>query len=84
MVSAKPENRIRFIEDSVFQDRPAVKFAIQSKNIDINGVVFMIDKTVYVLNYVASVENFAESEYNYFLDSFKLLPKAFEVAQRRI
>lgn len=76
MVSINPGNQLKEVHHSLFQTYQAIGFHIANKDFDVQGKAFMVQKTMYLLTYVAKLSDFSESEFQYFLNSFQLLPNA--------
>jgi hypothetical protein len=72
---SKPDNRISKSNNSTFETYPAVDFGITSPEFDVEGKAFIVDQIEYVLTYVTRKNDFDPVEYQYFIDSFKLLNK---------
>lgn len=74
MVYSKVGNKLKEFENTTFQNHQAVRFDIVSKEFNIKGIAMMVDKTTYLLTYVAKEDNFNEAEYQHFITSFQLTP----------
>lgn len=72
IVRSRGDNRLQQSSKVSYQGREAVNFIIKNKDYDMKAMAFMIDKTVYLLSYVAQKNNFNEDEYNHFINSFRL------------
>lgn len=75
MKASKPDNKLVEIKDNTYQDYPAVDFTLANPEFEVKGKAFMIDKMVFVLDYISRKENFALEKYDFFMNSFKLEPK---------
>ena len=75
MIQNKPANKLKKREDVFFQNHEAVEFTIKNDKFDIQGTALMVDRTIYLLSYIASHSEFSSEDYQYFIDSFKVLPK---------
>lgn len=69
----KPDNKLTKIQDNVFQLHPTLDFSFDSQQFHVEGKVIMVNKRVFVLSYVTRKNEFDPAEYQYFIDSFKLL-----------
>lgn len=74
MVTAKGDNKLEKMEDSIYEGSHAVDFKITNPKFDVKGKAFIMDKTVYVLTYVAPKQDFSMDDYVRFVNSFELLP----------
>lgn len=74
MMTTNPNNQLSDIKDETFQGHKAVVYTIKNKEITIKGKSFIDGKTLYILNYMAKNPDFTESEYEHFINSFKLGP----------
>lgn len=75
MITTKPGNKLTSIHDSMFQNHRSVDFRIDNPKFIVAGKAFLVERTVYLLTYVASRSNFTIGEYDHFIDSFDLLSK---------
>jgi hypothetical protein len=75
MMKTKPDNKLKELKDSLYQDYPAIDFSIANDNYDVRGRAFIVKRTVYLLTYIANNTEFTLGDYEHFIDSFKLLPK---------
>lgn len=73
IVSSNLNNHIVEKKDSTFKERPSLFFHMTNQSIVVKGVAFLVGKTVYLLTYTATKDNFDEKEYNSFIHSFELL-----------
>ena len=72
IVQGKPGNKIKKMEDTFFQSHKAIEFNIVNSKYNVEGVVFMLNRTVFLLSYIASDSNFNRKDYDHFIKSFKL------------
>jgi hypothetical protein len=71
----KEENRLLFIDSLKFQGHAAMDFLMKSKQDHFfKGRVIAASKKLYLLTVECSLENFNESDYKTFVNSFVLLP----------
>lgn len=73
MVATNPQNELRDFKDETFRGHKAVNFEIANHEFHVEGEAFMVDKTLYLLTYVAKTEDYNEADYQYFIRSFELL-----------
>lgn len=73
MMGSKPGNQLISEKAETFDHYPATDFSIRNKETNIQGKAFMINKTIYLLTYIAKKADFEEGEYQHFIDSFQLL-----------
>lgn len=73
MVTEKPNNSLEKNQDTFFEGFPAVDFTVLNKKYKVEGKTFLEESTIYLLTYVAPIENFNLEEYRHFIDSFHLL-----------
>lgn len=72
LVRSRPDNKLQQETDSSFQDKGAVDFMLFNKDYQMKGIAFMVDKTIYLLTYVANKNNFKTEEFDHFINSFRL------------
>lgn len=72
MMQTKPDNRLKKIEDTTYENYPAVDFNISNNKFNVDGRAFLVDRTVYLLSYIAKISDLSQSEYEYFINSFHL------------
>lgn len=73
---SKTTNRLKDLKNSKFQQYDALDFKMDNDKYNIIGKAFVIGRTVYLLAYIAQPSLFTIADYDYFIDSFKLLPAA--------
>lgn len=73
MVETHPKNSLEKIQETVFAGFPAIEYNIKNEEIHIEGVVFMEDNRLFILNTIARAANFDMEAYHHFIDSFRLL-----------
>lgn len=73
MVSSNPHNHLLTIKDIAKEGRDGVAFHIENHALEVEGETFLVGSTVYLLAYTATKTNFDESEFNTFINSFKVL-----------
>ncbi|MFI5343603.1 MAG: hypothetical protein ACHQUC_05210 [Chlamydiales bacterium] len=72
IVSSNLNNHMVEKKESTFKERPSLYFHITNQSIVVKGVAFLVGKTVYLLTYTATKENFEEKEFDQFTHSFEL------------
>lgn len=75
LMRSKSENHLVHFEKGVFQQYPALNFSIENRSFHIEGKILIVDKRVYVLTYTTYKDNFDPKEYQYFINSFRLMDK---------
>lgn len=75
LMHSKKDNRLKEVSESLYQMHETLDFNLESKEFEIEGKTFMVDKTLYVLTYIAKKSDFNPAEFNHFVDSFVLLQK---------
>ena len=68
-------NRLMKLQNQIFKNYRTLDFSMDNHEFHIEGKVIINDKTIYVLNYIANIENFDADEYHHFVNSFELLEK---------
>jgi hypothetical protein len=76
MMKSKADNKLKKTENVIFQGHPAIKFNIVNANFNVEGMALMVDRTIYLLSYIAQNSEFTADDYQYFINTFKLLPKS--------
>lgn len=72
LMKTKPGNQLSMLKDNPFKNQHALDFSFVNRDFYVEGKIFMIGKTVYVLNYVTRKENLHQEDFQHFLDSFEL------------
>jgi hypothetical protein len=72
MVEANTGNQLTELQDTIYQQHPALDFHIVNQELNIQGKAFMIEKTLYLLAYIAKEMDFTRAEYDHFIDSFQI------------
>ncbi len=72
LMKSNPENQLVSLKQVTYQSHPALEFNINNAKFKVQGKMFMWEKTLYVLSYVARKEDFDITEYNHFMNSFIL------------
>ena len=75
LMRSKPDNQLTSIKELVFKGHPALDFIITNREFKVQGIVFMLGKSIYVLSYVAQQDDYSAKEFQHFVDSFELLDK---------
>lgn len=75
MMQRKADNRLQESEDTFYRGHTALDFFITNDAFDLKGKTFIIDKTIYLLSYIARRNDFTLAEYDHFIDSFQLMPQ---------
>lgn len=73
MKISKPGNQIKKLNEKTFQKQEALEFNIANPKFGVEGVAFLLDRTVYLLTYVADTADFSMNEYEHFIHSFQLM-----------
>lgn len=73
MVASKRDNRLQKKENSTFHSYPAIDYRIANAEFNVAGKVVLVDKTVYLLNYISKKEDFSEADYEHFINSFEFV-----------
>lgn len=74
LVIANPNNKVKSIQPSHFQNLKAIDFSIENGEMNIDGKAFMQDKTLYLLTMIANKTNYSSKDSDFFINSFQLLP----------
>ncbi|WP_068469411.1 hypothetical protein [Candidatus Protochlamydia phocaeensis] len=82
LVTSNPNSRLVDITDTTFQTLPAINFKLLNQDYEIQGIAFLLNKTVYQLGYVAKKDDVDEMDYKHFIQSFDLLPKAMKEEEK--
>ena len=73
MVKSNPKNVLKTTRSIEYHHSPATRFQIENDLMDIDGVTFLINETLYVLSAIYPKGLQSEQDFDYFLQSFKLL-----------
>jgi len=74
MISVNPSNRLRSMSFFDLDNHKALDFSIASPEIVVNSRAFIVEKILYLLTVIDKVNKEDSEEYQYFIDSFQLLP----------
>ncbi len=75
IISTHPSNQLKELTETIYQNQQAVDFHVINQNFDVQGKAFMVEKTIYLLTYIAKASDVDMDEYQHFLNSFQLLSK---------
>ena len=75
LMKSHPDNRLSNFKNNLFKTHQTLDFSLNNGEIQVEGKILMVDKTVYVLSYITRNDNFDPKEYHHFMDSFELLNK---------
>lgn len=72
MLTASPSSTIKTMQLGQYQNYPALDFTIVNDQINVDGKVFIVDKTLYIISSVSKLPNYNREEYDFFVNSFQL------------
>lgn len=72
IMETNPNNHLEKMERATFQGYPAIDFAIQNNEFNIDGKALLTANVLYLLTYVAKNEIYNAQEYEFFINSFHL------------
>lgn len=75
MLASNPQNKLNSMQLVDYHGSKALNFSIKNDQYFIDGKVFLIDKTLYVLAFLSKHDNYNPKEFDFFVNSFKLSPK---------
>lgn len=75
LMLAQPESKLSALYKAEHQAKPAYNFDIDNNDFKIHGKTFLVGKTLYVLSSIFLKDNDVREEYDFFVDSFVLLPE---------
>lgn len=68
-------NQLQSSEKTTFNEQKALKFEINSGQKRMSGIIFVLNKTLYVLTRIVPLEDKNDTEdFQYFINSFKIQP----------
>lgn len=73
MMISNPKNRLEKSDLGDFKGYRAIDFSIENPEGRITGKAFIVGQTLYLITYIAKLDDYKENEYRYFLDSFQFL-----------
>lgn len=82
LMHQKGDNRLNDIWQNTFQKDNSLDFSFENKDFRVQGRAIHDDHIVYLLSYIVKKDNFDEDEFNYFIDSFKILKHSKEVIKK--
>ncbi len=74
LLNSNPTNELKSSNNDTYENRKALDFTIENKEIVINGKAFMDDQTLYVLTRISKLNQQDKKEFDFFIHSFHLLP----------
>lgn len=74
LLNTNPANKLKSSASTTFENKKALDFTIENKEIIIVGKAFMDEQTLYVLTYIAKLNNLDKDEVDKFMHTFHLLP----------
>lgn len=74
MLVESPENRLKNMKVGNFRDHTSLNFAIEKDQVNIDGRGFFAGNTLYMLSSIAKMDNYKPQEFEFFVNSFELLP----------
>jgi hypothetical protein len=76
MVKTDPRNKLIAMKNENFLNKPDISFNIENDQFHIRGLSFYVNKTLYTLTYIATIDNYNEKDYDHFVQNFQLTPPA--------
>lgn len=73
-MAAKPDNKLKEKNDVTFQGYPAIDFEFTNPKFNFKGKAFIVNKSIFLLMYVANSKDFNLKEYEHFISTFKMPP----------
>lgn len=73
LLHAKPDNKLSKLEEGMFKTQKSLDFSFLNGDLQVEGKVFIVGKTVYVLSYATRKNEFDSTEFKHFIDSFELI-----------
>lgn len=75
MLASNPQNKLNSMQLVDYNNTKALDFSIKNDQYYIDGKVFLIDQTLYVLAFLAKHDSYNPKEFDFFAKSFKLAAK---------
>lgn len=75
LMKAKPDNKLKKMNLTQFKSLQSFDFNFVNGEFFVEGKIFMVGKTIYVLSYVTRQGQFDATEYQRFIESFELHDK---------
>ena len=67
------------MKDGKYLDYQSLDFSIENGTAKLNGRAFFIDNTLFILSSVSEIENYSNTEFEFFINSFRLVQKKEEL-----
>lgn len=80
MVSSSPQSKLKNMKMGRYRNFPALDFSIENQELTIDGKVFVEGNTLYLLSSIAKAATYQPEEFEFFVNSFQLLPKTDSLA----
>lgn len=78
LVGSKPNYTLGSTDNSIFKGHDALDFVITNKDLQIDGKTFFNANQQFTLSRIMKKENYNANEYNFFVNSFDLVPSSAE------
>lgn len=72
MLNSTPNSKLKDMKMGSYKQYPSIDFSIENDQINIDGKVFLVNNTMYVLTSAAKMGVYKPQESKYFFDSFEL------------
>lgn len=82
LMHQKAGNHLNTLLNKMFQNHSSVDFDFENKEFKVEGRAVHDDHIVYMLSYITKKENYSEDEYDFFINSFKILKPSKEVIRK--
>ncbi len=74
----RPGNQLVKLVKGIEEGAKSYDFRFEKQDFRVEGKAILDDHTVYMLTYIAHIDNFDSNEYDYFIHSFQILGKAHQ------
>lgn len=73
MMSSSPKSRLKTMKMGRYQEYPSIDFSFENEQINVDGKAFISGNTLYLLTSIAKLADYKRNEFDYFINSFKLM-----------
>lgn len=80
MLASSAQNQLKSLVPGNYETYPSIDFSIENDQVNIDGRVFLVDKTLFLLTSAAKRELYKRKEFEFFINSFELPPKVSTTA----
>lgn len=73
LMQGRADTKLLDLKPTLYMNHEAYAFSMENSLVKMEGITFLINKTIYVLSYVVRNENYNAEEFDHFINSFKFI-----------